>query len=206
MGNVRGIAADAAAAIVERLTGRAPEPEAVDRRPSTGRTAHDGERPCSEAEFWVAVAFVIFVGIVWKVGGGKALIGGLDTRAERIRAELAEARAARGGRSRSCRFRAPAQRGRSGGRRHRRRGPRRGRAHRQRGPGETRPISSPAAPPPPRPRSPRPKPQAAAEVRAAAADAAVRASEVVLRGQLAGAAAEALVAKGLADVKRKLNG
>ncbi len=30
MGNVRGIAADAAAAIVERLTGRAPEPKAVE--------------------------------------------------------------------------------------------------------------------------------------------------------------------------------
>jgi hypothetical protein len=33
----------------------------------------------------------------------------------------------------------------------------------------------------------------------------VKASEVVMRGQLAGSAAEALVAKGLADVKRKLN-
>ena len=44
-----------------------------------------------EPEFWVAVAFVIFLAIVWKVGGFKAMTGGLDSRAERIRAELAEA-------------------------------------------------------------------------------------------------------------------
>jgi len=44
-----------------------------------------------EAEFWVLVAFVIFLAIVWKVGGGKALIDAIDSRAVRIRAELAEA-------------------------------------------------------------------------------------------------------------------
>ena len=44
-----------------------------------------------EAEFWVFVAFVIFVAIVWKVGGFKSIVGGLDARAERIRAELGEA-------------------------------------------------------------------------------------------------------------------
>ena len=47
--------------------------------------------------------------------------------------------------------------------------------------------------------------QAAAEVRAAAVDAAVRASERVLRGELSGPAAEALVAKSLNDVRTKLN-
>jgi F-type H+-transporting ATPase subunit b len=41
-------------------------------------------------EFWVLVAFVLFVGfMVWKAR--KALIGGLDTRAARIKAEIDEA-------------------------------------------------------------------------------------------------------------------
>ena len=42
-------------------------------------------------EFWVFVSFVIFMAIVWKVGGFKTMAGGLDARGERVRAELAEA-------------------------------------------------------------------------------------------------------------------
>ena len=42
-------------------------------------------------EFWVFVSFVIFLAIVWKVGGFKTMAGGLDARGERVRAELAEA-------------------------------------------------------------------------------------------------------------------
>ncbi len=41
-------------------------------------------------EFWVALAFVIFVALVWKKAG-QAIIGLLDSRAERIRQELDEA-------------------------------------------------------------------------------------------------------------------
>ncbi|MGQ9365275.1 F0F1 ATP synthase subunit B family protein [Azospirillum sp. ST 5-10] len=41
-------------------------------------------------EFWVAVAFVIFVVLVWKRAGA-AISSMLDTRAEKIRAELDEA-------------------------------------------------------------------------------------------------------------------
>lgn len=42
-------------------------------------------------EFWVAIAFVIFMALVWKKAS--AAIGGLlDARAEKIRAELDEAR------------------------------------------------------------------------------------------------------------------
>lgn len=41
-------------------------------------------------EFWVLVAFVLFVGfMVWKAR--KALVGGLDSRAARIKAEIDEA-------------------------------------------------------------------------------------------------------------------
>lgn len=44
----------------------------------------------SGGEFWVLVAFVLFVGfMVWKAR--KALVGGLDTRAARIKAEIDEA-------------------------------------------------------------------------------------------------------------------
>ena len=44
-----------------------------------------------EAEFWVLVAAVIFVILVFRPVG-RALTGGLDARAARIRAELDEAR------------------------------------------------------------------------------------------------------------------
>src|SRR3954463_1471666 len=45
-----------------------------------------------EAEFWVAVAFVIFVGILIYVGVPKMLTNALDDRAKRVRAELDQAR------------------------------------------------------------------------------------------------------------------
>jgi F-type H+-transporting ATPase subunit b len=45
----------------------------------------------SDPEFWVAVAAVIFVAIVWKPAQ-RMLIGSLDDRATRIRDELDEAR------------------------------------------------------------------------------------------------------------------
>jgi F-type H+-transporting ATPase subunit b len=43
-----------------------------------------------EVEFWIALAFVLSVGIlVWKAGPG--VVAGLDARAERIRADIEEA-------------------------------------------------------------------------------------------------------------------
>jgi F-type H+-transporting ATPase subunit b len=45
----------------------------------------------ADAEFWVLVAFVIFVALVWKPIG-RAIGGMLDSRANRIAAELEEAR------------------------------------------------------------------------------------------------------------------
>ena len=45
----------------------------------------------ADPEFWVAVAALIFVVVVWKPAR-KALLGGLDARATRIRGELDEAR------------------------------------------------------------------------------------------------------------------
>jgi F-type H+-transporting ATPase subunit b len=44
-----------------------------------------------EPEFYVAIAAVVFVALVWK-RGVQTVLGGLDARAERIRAELEYAR------------------------------------------------------------------------------------------------------------------
>ena len=45
-----------------------------------------------QAEFWVAVAFLIFLAILWRAGAHRTILAALDDRAERIRTELAEAR------------------------------------------------------------------------------------------------------------------
>ena len=45
-----------------------------------------------EAEFWVAVAFVILVGVLGYVQAHKRLFGSIDDRRERIKSELEEAR------------------------------------------------------------------------------------------------------------------
>jgi F-type H+-transporting ATPase subunit b len=45
-----------------------------------------------DAEFWVAVAFAIFVGVLGYVQAHKRLIGSIDDRRERIKSELEEAR------------------------------------------------------------------------------------------------------------------
>jgi F-type H+-transporting ATPase subunit b len=45
-----------------------------------------------EAEFWVAVAFVILIAVLWKVGAHRTILGSLDERSKRIAAELDEAR------------------------------------------------------------------------------------------------------------------
>src|SRR5258708_30364158 len=48
-----------------------------------------------DAEFWVAVAFVIFLAILAKLGVHRKLLGALDDRGARIKAELDEARRVR---------------------------------------------------------------------------------------------------------------
>src|SRR5262249_60428485 len=45
-----------------------------------------------EAEFWVAVAFVIFIGVLGYFGAHKLLLKSIDDRRERIKAEFEEAR------------------------------------------------------------------------------------------------------------------
>ena len=158
-----------------------------------------------EAETWVAVAFFIFAAILWKVGGFRAMTDALDQRGKRIRAELDEAKRLR---EEAAKVLADYQ-------------TRRGEAEREaqdilaaaqdearRTADEahrrmqdfierrTRAAEAKIA---------QAEAQATAQVRAAAADAAIAVSETLLREKLAGDAAQDLVAKSLADVRRKLN-
>jgi F-type H+-transporting ATPase subunit b len=158
-----------------------------------------------EAETWVAVAFFIFAAILWKVGGVRAMTDALDQRGKRIRAELDEAKRLR---EEAAKVLADYQ-------------TRRGEAEREaqdilaaaqdearRTADEahrrmqdfierrTRAAEAKIA---------QAEAQATAQVRAAAADAAIAVSETLLREKLAGDAAQDLVARSLADVRRKLN-
>ena len=45
-----------------------------------------------EAEFWVAVAFVILLALMWRAGAHRSVLSALDARRDRIRTELDEAR------------------------------------------------------------------------------------------------------------------
>jgi F-type H+-transporting ATPase subunit b len=45
-----------------------------------------------EAEFWVAIAFLVFVGVLGYFGVHRTLLKGIDGRRDRIKAELDEAR------------------------------------------------------------------------------------------------------------------
>src|SRR5262249_50666304 len=61
-------------------------------QPSGQQSDRALRKPMFEAEFWVAVAFVIFVGVLGYVQAHKRLIGSIDDRRERIKSELEEAR------------------------------------------------------------------------------------------------------------------
>ena len=45
-----------------------------------------------EAEFWVAIAFVIFLLLLWRLGAHRSLLASLDARSRKVHDELAEAR------------------------------------------------------------------------------------------------------------------
>jgi F-type H+-transporting ATPase subunit b len=158
-----------------------------------------------EAEFWVAVAFVIFVGILIYVGVPKMLTAALDERGKRVQAELDEARRLKeeaqkllaeyqqkqrqaeteaaaiieGARSEAERIAAEA------------RVKMEEFVARRKKVAETKIAQAEA--------------QAVAEVRAAAADAAVTAAERILSESVKGKVADDLIARGISDVKAKLN-
>jgi len=159
----------------------------------------------SEPETWVAVAFVIFVGILVYVGVPKLLTNALDDRARRVQAELDEARrlkeeaqkllAEYQGKQRQAETeaagiiegaKADAERIAAEAKTKMEEF-----VARRTNMAETKIAQAEA--------------QAVADVRAAAAEAAVTAAEKILTATVKGKVADDLIARGIGDVKAKLN-
>ena len=158
-----------------------------------------------EAETWVALAFAVFVGGLGYIGVHRMLAKSLDERAARIKAELDEARKLK---EEAAQLLADYQR------------------KRQEAEGEAQEIVSGAKAEAERlaveakakieefvarrtkmaeTNIAQAEAQAAADVRRAAAEAAVSAAEKILSQEAKGPRASELVAKGIEDVRKKLN-
>jgi F-type H+-transporting ATPase subunit b len=158
-----------------------------------------------DPEFWVALAFVIFVGVLVKFGVPKMALSALDARGDRIKQALDEAHRLR---SEAQAVLAQYQQKRAEAEKEAQAIIVNARVEAERLAGEakgkveefiarrTKMAESKIA---------QAEAQALADVRAAAADAAVAAAEKVLVQTTHGAAAETLIAKGISDLKAKLN-
>ncbi|MCB8820329.1 F0F1 ATP synthase subunit B family protein [Microvirga rosea] len=158
----------------------------------------------SSAEFWVAVAFVIFWGILFYYGVPGKVMSSLDTRGKRIADELTEAKRLRQDAEKLLReFEAKREAAEreaadivSTAKEEAERLARE--AQEKMADFVTRRTASAEA------KIAQAEAQASAEVRAAAVDAAVKASERVLRNELSGPVGASLVEKSLNDVRAKL--
>ncbi len=158
----------------------------------------------SNPTFWVGVAFVIFLGVLYYYGVPKTMLNSLDARSKRIADELAEARRLRQDAERLLKeFEAKRTAAEheaaeivSSARDEAERLARE--AQEKMADFVRRRTASAEA------RIAQAESQASAEVRAAAVDAAIRASERVLREQITGPAAASLVTESLGNVRRKL--
>jgi F-type H+-transporting ATPase subunit b len=158
-----------------------------------------------EAEFWVAVAFVIFVGILIYVGVPKMLTNALDDRAKRVRTELDEAR----------RLKEEAQKLLAEYRAKQRQADQEAVAIIEGAKAEAERIAAESKVKMEEFVARRTKmaetkiaqaeAQAVADVRAAAAEAAVAAAEKILTQSVKGSVADDLLSRGIGDVKTKLN-
>jgi F-type H+-transporting ATPase subunit b len=144
-----------------------------------------------EAETWVAIAFVIFLGLLVYLGAHRRLIGGIDQRQARIKAELDEyERKGREAENEAAAMIAGAK------------------AEAERLAVEakarmedfvvrrTKMAEAKIA---------QAEAQALADVRSAAADTAVAAAEKILAAAAKGKVAEDLLAQGIEDVRKKFN-
>lgn len=161
--------------------------------------------PSFDAEFWVAIAFVIFLAFLGYMGVHRQILDALDQRSARIKAELDEAKRLR---EEAARIVAQYQQKRheadaeaeaivAGAR---------AEAERVAAEAKTRMEEFVAR----RTKMAEAKiaqaeVQALADVRAAAADAAVAAAERILSESAKGGVAESLVDKAIQDVRTKLN-
>jgi len=158
-----------------------------------------------EAEFWVAVAFVIFLLVLMYAGAHKKLLEMLDQRSARIKAELDEAR----------RLRDEAEKLLAEYKRKQGEAEREAEAIVAEAKAEAERLAVEAKSKVQEFVARRTKMaetkigqaevQALADVRAAAADAAVAAAEKILTVTTKGKVAEDLIARGIEDVKAKLN-
>jgi F-type H+-transporting ATPase subunit b len=158
-----------------------------------------------DPEFWVALAFAIFIGVLVKFGVPKMALSALDQRSERIKQALDEAQRLR---SEAQAVLAQYQKKRAEAEKEAEAIIVSARVEAERLAGEakgkveefiarrTKMAESKIA---------QAEAQALADVRAAAADAAVAAAEKILVQTTHGAAAESLIAKGINDLKAKLN-
>jgi F-type H+-transporting ATPase subunit b len=158
-----------------------------------------------EPETWVAIAFAIFVGLLIYLGVHRTVIKALDDRAGRIKTELDEARRLKDEavalvetyRKKKQEAEKEAEEIVAGAKAEAERMAVEAKAKveefvaRRTKIAETKIAQAEA--------------QAMGEVRAAAADAAVSAAETILTGATKGQAAADLVAKGIEDVRSKLN-
>ena len=158
-----------------------------------------------DPETWVAIAFVIFLGVLAYLGVHKMIMKSLDDRAERIKAELDEARRLK---DEAAELLAEYQRKRQAAEAEaqdiiegakaeadRLATEAKGRIEdfvaRRTALAETKIAQAEA--------------QATADVRSAAAEAAIAAAEKILSTEAKGKLAAELIAKGIEDVRKKLN-
>ena len=159
----------------------------------------------AEPEFWVAVAFLIFVGILVYVGVPKMLLGALDDRARRVQAELDQAR----------RLKEEAQKLLAEYKAKQRQADEEAVAIIEGAKAEAERIAAESKTKMEEFVARRTKmaetkiaqaeAQAVADVRAAAAEAAVTAAEKILTASVKGKVADDLLTRGIGDVKTKLN-
>jgi F-type H+-transporting ATPase subunit b len=159
----------------------------------------------AEPEFWVAVAFVILMGIFAYAGVHKTVLNALDHRSERIRAELEDARRLK---EEAAKVLAGYQARRASAEREAQDILANAKAEAERIAAEakakledfvarrTKAAESKIA---------LAEAQALADVRAAAADAAVAAAASVLSQTVKGKVADDLLTKGIAEVRKRLN-
>jgi len=158
-----------------------------------------------EAEFWVAVAFVIFVGVLGYFQAHKRLVKSIDDRREDIKSELDEARRLKG---EAEALLASYRRKQQEAEREAETIVASAKAEAERLAGEaeakieefvlrrTKMAESKIA---------QAEAQALADVRSAATELAVAAAETILTHSVKGKVADDLLAKGIADLKAKLN-
>ena len=159
----------------------------------------------AEPEFWVAVAFVILMGVFAYFGIHRTILTTLDHRSERIKAELDDARRLK---EEAAKLLAEYQARRASAEREAEEIIASAKADAERIAAEakakmedfverrTKTAESKIA---------LAEAQALADVRAAAAEAAVTAASVILQQSVKGSVADELLAKGIDEVKAKLN-